>query len=138
MNWMERNFNYDTKEFSIEHFNKKNIISITGQREFDPIEEQFILKNIIEHNGLIPELYLVEYNNDYIMLKNKNILTVLNNFINNQISLTWMKGLNEKENPFFNDLKSSDKRRFLMFSFRVKVFYEVKDLNELISLSTIL
>ena len=139
MTWLERNFNYDTKEFTIDIFNKKKLISITEQREFDVVEEQIILKNIFENNGLIPTLYLIEQKNkEFIVLKNKNILTVLNKFVNNEISLTWMKGLNEKENPLYNDLKSSDKRRFFIFSFRIKLFYEVKDLTELVSLSTLI
>lgn len=139
MTWLERNFNYDTKEFNLDVFNKLNLITITEQREFDVVEEQIILKNIFENNGLIPTLYLIEQKNkEFIVLKNKNILTVLNKFVNNEISLTWMKGLNEKENPLYNDLKSSDKRIFSNFSFRVKLFYDVKDLTELVSLSTLI
>lgn len=138
METLEKKFDYCTKELNINTLNKFNLISLTEQRKFDEIEKQIILKNIRENNGLIPCFYIIEHNNNYIMIKNINIVSVLNDFINNKIPLTWMLGLNEKENPYFKDLKSFDQRYFLNFTFRTKLFYDVKNLTELISLSSIL
>lgn len=83
-------------------------------------------------NCLVPILYIIELNKKYYFLKNSNVYFALKLFVtdNIQIELDYIIGNNDKELPFFSELKSADKRKFLNYEFYTRII-TVKNEEEL-------
>ena len=86
-------------------------------------QEQILLRNMYHKNCLVPILYIIELNNKYYFLRNSNVYFALNSFVtdNIRIELDYILGNNDRPLPFFSELKSADKRKFLNYEFYTRM-----------------
>lgn len=107
---------YDTKVFEkgiIERYNPEELLR--KERVLNKEEEQILLKNILyKQEFLIPILYYVinDSNKKHYFLKNGFIVKTLKRFLEDEIELNFVNGINDIKNPKYSQLKSADKRRF--------------------------
>ena len=122
---------WDTKILNVETLKKLEPTAI-NHKKLNPVQEQILLRNMYYKNCLVPILYIIELNNKYYFLKNSNVYFALKLFVtdNIQIELDYILGNNDKELPFFSELKSADKRKFLNYEFYTRIIY-TKDEDEL-------
>jgi len=122
---------YDTREISFNDLKNCKTISYLKKELSEKNKNQFLFNVYNNQIGLTNNIILIEDEEEFYIVKGLEKIELLKDFYEDKIKIDFINGNNIK-NPYFSELKSSDKRKFKNCDrFRVVIVYkDIKDNTE--------
>jgi hypothetical protein len=126
---------YDTREISFNDLKKCKTITYLKEEVNEKRKNQFLFNIYNNQLGITNNIVLLEENKELYIIKGIAKIEILKEFYEDKIKIDFIDG-NKKSNPYFSELKSRDKRKFIINSdFRIIIINSnnPKNRDEIIS-----